>query len=90
MHGFRALAERSVMADAIKDSGVVLLFPAIAERWHNEVHARANWNQFRRADFEKLRRDFGVDWVLISAPHPAGGELSCPYANEAVRVCHIP
>ena len=90
MHGFRALAERSVMADAIKDSGVVLLFPAIAERWHNEVHARANWNQFRRADFEKLRRDFGVDWVLISASHPAGGELSCPYANEAVRVCHIP
>ncbi len=89
-HGFRALAERSVMADAIKDSGVVLLFPAIADRWRNEVHARANWKQFRRSDFEKLHSDFGVDWVLISASHPAAGELSCPYANEAVRVCRIP
>jgi hypothetical protein len=89
-HGFRALAERSVMADYIKDSGVVLLFPAMADRWHNEVYARSNWSQFQRADFERLHRDFGVNWVLISASHPAGDALSCPYANQAVRVCRIP
>lgn len=89
-HGFRALAERSVMADYIKDSGVVLLFPAIAERWRTEVHARSNWNRFQRSDFEKLHRDFGVDWVLISVSHPAAAELSCPYVNQALRVCRIP
>jgi hypothetical protein len=89
-HGFRALAERSVMADYIKDSGVVLLFPAIAERWRTEVHARWDWDKFQRSDFERLHRDFGVDWVLISASHPAAGELSCPFTNQAVRVCRIP
>jgi hypothetical protein len=89
-HGFRALAERSVMADYIKDSGVVLLFPAIAERWRTEVHARWDWNRFQPGDFEKLHREFGVDWVLISASHPAAGELSCPFANQAMRVCRIP
>ena len=89
-HGFRALAERSVMADYVKDSGVVLLFPAIADRWHNEVRARRNWKDFRRADFEKLHQDFGVDWVLISASQPGAGDLVCPYANQAVRVCRVP
>jgi hypothetical protein len=89
-HGFRALAERSVMADYIKDSGVVLLFPAIAERWRTEVHARWDWNRFQRADFENLRHEFGVNWVLLSASHPAAAELSCPFGNQAVRVCRIP
>jgi hypothetical protein len=89
-HGFRALAERSVMADYIKDSGVVLLFPAIAERWRTEVHARWNWKRFQRSDFEKLHQEFGVDWVLIAASHPAASGLSCPFANQAVRVCRIP
>ena len=90
MHGFRALAERSVMADYVKDSGVALLFPAMAERWHNEVHSRLNWKQFRRSDFEQLHREFGVNWVLISASHPAAAELACPYENQSVRVCQLP
>lgn len=90
VHGFRALAERSVMADYIKDSGVALLFPVVAERWRNEVHARSNWKQFHRCDFERLHHDFGVDWVLISASHPAAGELVCPYQNESVRICRLP
>jgi len=90
MHGFRALAERSVMADYIKDSGVALLFPAVAERWRNEVHARSNWKQFHRSDFERLHHDFGVDWVLISASHPAAEELVCPYQNQSMRICRLP
>jgi hypothetical protein len=69
---------------------VVLLFPAIAERWRTEVHARWDWNRFQRNDFEKLHQEFGVDWVLIAASHPAAGGLSCPFANQAVRVCRIP
>jgi hypothetical protein len=90
MHGFRALAERSVMADYIKDSGVALLFPSVAERWRNEVRARSNWKQFHRTDFERLHHDFGANWVLISASHPAAGELVCPYQNQAVRICRLP
>lgn len=89
-HGFRALAERSMMADYVKDSGVALLFPAIAERWQREVHARDGWRKFTATDFHRLRENFGADWALIENSHPAARELDCPYSNDVVRACRIP
>jgi hypothetical protein len=88
-HGFRALAQRSMMADYVKDSGVALLFPAVAARWQKEVHARDGWPQFRKLEFMRLRADFGVDWVLLERSQPARAELECPYVNEAVAVCKL-
>lgn len=88
-HGFRAFAQRSMMADSIKDSGVALLFPAVAERWQKEVHARDGWQQFRRSDFLRLHTEFGVNWVLIESGHSATTELDCPYVNEAISVCKL-
>jgi hypothetical protein len=90
VHGFRAFAERSMMADYIKDSGVALLFPAIAPRWQREVHARDNWQRFTAEDFARLHREFGVDWVVLERSHPAAQKLECPYQNELLRVCKIP
>lgn len=90
-HGFRALAERSMMADYVKDSGVVLLFPDIAGEWQREVRARDGWERSRAADFRRLRDTFGVTWVVLenSRLSPAANELTCPYKNELVRVCRI-
>ena len=88
-HGFRALAQRSMMADYVKDSGVALLFPSVAARWQEEVHARDDWSRFHKPDFMRLRAEFGVDWVLLERGHPAIGELECPYANEAISVCKL-
>lgn len=88
-HGFRALADRSMMADYLKDSGVALLFPAIAERWQKEVHAREGWRSFRRPDFERLHHDFGVNWVVLENSQPGVGDLRCLYQNKSVRVCRV-
>jgi len=86
-HGFRGLSRRGMMADALKDAGVVTLFPAIASRWREETRARVNWNSFTVDDFLRLRERYGVSWVVLEKPlHVV---MSCPYENEKVAVCRI-
>lgn len=89
-HGFRAVAERSMLADAVKDSGALTMFPdlPLAERWKAQMKAQAGWDQFQTQDFERLRRDWGVTWVVLDQP---GVTLAdCPYANRTLRVCRVP
>jgi hypothetical protein len=87
-HSFRALAERGMMADNIKDPAVVTQIPELASRWAREVKARENWKHFQFADFERLKAEFGVDWVLKSGPAPVG--LDCRWHDENLAVCKIP
>ena len=87
-HGFRALAERSVLADLAKDSAVATQVPRLSKRWQDEVDAQLGWEHFRLADFQRLKNRFGVDWVLIERPVVEG--LQCPYENVAVLVCRVP
>lgn len=86
-HGFRALAERSALADAGKDSAVATQVPRLATRWQEEVEAQRGWQQFEAADFQRLNARFGVNWVVLE--QPAGQGLNCPYQNAAVRVCRL-
>jgi len=86
-HGFRALAERSVLADAVKDPGMVARVPSLAPRWLREVDAQRGWRNFRRADFLRLKAELGVDWVVLQAPGVEG--LPCPYRNAQVVVCRV-
>jgi len=87
-HSFRALAERSEMADANKDAAMVAQVPELGPVWEREVDAQAGWANFKLADFERLKAEFGVDWVLVAYPQPAG--LDCRWHNEALAVCRIP
>jgi len=87
-HSFRALAERSQLADAIKDTAVVTQVPELAPRWAEQVDAQAGWGGFQLADFERLKARFGVDWVLVSYPPPNG--LDCRWHNPQLSVCRIP
>jgi hypothetical protein len=87
-HGFRALAERSLLADLVKDSAVVTQVPQLGPRWKRESHAQEGWEHFGPADFERLKRDFGVDWVLVANQQAAG--LSCPWHNDQLSVCRVP
>jgi hypothetical protein len=87
-HGFRALAERSVLADRLKDSGAVSLFPQLAPEWEREQAAQRGWDHFTLADYERLAREYPVRWVVVSRPAVPG--LVCPYENAAVAVCRIP
>lgn len=89
-HGFRALAERSALADYVKDGGMASRVPRLAPRWLKEVNAQSGWRNFQATDFERLRSDFGVDWIVVSAEQ--GNRLSalvCPYQNRQLRVCHL-
>lgn len=86
-HGFRALAERSMLADNVKDSGAVTMFPKMAEDWKEQSSAQAGWNGFQRADFLALRRTYGINWVVVE--NPASAELLCPYRNARLSVCHV-
>jgi hypothetical protein len=86
-HGFRAVAERSVLADNVKDSGAVSLFPQLASRWKNQVQAQSGWETFHLADFENLAGEYPVTWILTRSPGPEG--LICPYRKLGLAVCRI-
>jgi hypothetical protein len=87
MQGFRALAERSALADRVKDSGAVSLFPQLASDWAGEVHAETGWAHFSTANFEALAQQYPVTWIVTRTP-PAG--MSCPYRTASLDVCRIP
>jgi hypothetical protein len=86
-HSFRALAERSVLADWGKDPSVATQVPHLALRWEQQVQAQAGWEHFQMADFQRLHAQFGVDWVVLQQPGVAG--MQCPYQNAALLVCRI-
>lgn len=88
-HGFRALAERSSLADAIKDTSVVTKVPALGPEWKRQGMAQQGWANFKLSDFERLHVEFGVDWVLVRYPQPPAG-LLCRWHNDRLAVCQVP
>jgi hypothetical protein len=95
-HGFRALAERSVLADHDKDGGMAARVPRLAPRWLKEVNAQNNWQNLQLADFERLKKDFGVTWIIVPRPDPhlvgndqKGQGMMCPYGNDQLQVCRL-
>ena len=87
-HSFRALAERSVLADAVKDTAVVTKSPELGAEWARQVLAQTNFSQFKQADFERLKAEFGVNWALVS--NTQARELDCRWHNDTLSVCRIP
>jgi len=87
-HSFRALAERSQLADSIKDTAVVTQVPELGMAWEEQMKAQEGWPHFQLADFEHLKTQFGVNWVLVNYPQPAG--LACRWHNDLLSVCQIP
>ncbi|NTV43982.1 MAG: hypothetical protein HGA63_11845, partial [Syntrophobacteraceae bacterium] len=102
-HGFRALAERSMLADLVKDPGVVAESfaleavrnnskkeekpPKIADAWYQQTRALQGWRDFGPEEFRRLRDQFGVTWVVVEGRVIEG--LVCPYRNDAVAVCRL-
>jgi hypothetical protein len=86
-HGFRVIAERSRLADNVKDSGVVTMFPKLANTWQDQTQALHGWKSFQKADFENLKRAYGVNWVVLQNPGVAG--LTCPYQERSLSVCQV-
>ncbi|WP_348267682.1 hypothetical protein P8936_00205 [Edaphobacter paludis] len=86
-HGFRALADRSMIADAYKDSGAVTMFPRLLDDWQQQQQMLEGWHNFGPADFQRLAQISPATWVIVQ--HPQQDGLDCPYNNADVAVCHI-
>ena len=88
LHGFRAIAERSMLADQEKDSGAASVFPEVAEHWKEQSAAQSDWAHVSADRLQSLRSRYGVSWVLIENSPPISG-LVCPYRNGELQVCRI-
>jgi hypothetical protein len=84
--GFRAIAERSKLADYSKDAAVVAVTPDLAASWKKQVDSMNGYQNFTRKDFLRLKAEFGVDWALVEREVPA---LNCPYLQDGLAVCRI-
>jgi hypothetical protein len=54
-HGFRAIAERSRLADVMNDSGAASMFLNLSSEWEDQANALSGWQTFRREDVKRLR-----------------------------------
>jgi len=89
VHGFRAISERSALADYYKDGGVVSLFPALAAEWKQMSSATYGLNRFSPDQFQKLKHDYpDVTWAVIHGNSPEG--MNCPYRQRDYSVCQMP
>lgn len=91
-YGFRALAERSQLADYSKDAAVVTVSPKLGPAWQRQVHALDGFQNFTADDFRRLREWLGVNWVILEQPRASSASqagLDCPYRNGSVSVCLI-
>ena len=84
--GFRAIAERSLLADD-KDEGIVVAFPHLAEEWARQRNAQAGIDQMTDEQRIAATQPFGADWVLL--PATAATALPCPYRNIMAQVCRL-
>ena len=89
LHGFRAVSERSALADYFKDSGVVSLFPALAGEWKQMSSATYGLNHFSVEQFRSLHAEYPqVTWTVIHGAAPAS--MDCPYQRRGYAVCRLP
>jgi len=88
-HGFRNIAERSRLADAVKDAGAVTMFPELpaADHWLEQLTAERGWDHFQEKDFRRLQKTYGVTWMV--SERALNLNFACPYLNQTVRVCRI-
>lgn len=86
--GFRADAERSVLADYSKDGGASAIFPQLAADWMAQHTADEDISGM--TDQQRVNRlgPFGVEWVVLQKR--ARTEFVCPYQNSELRVCKMP
>ncbi len=101
-HGFRGLAERSMMADYVKDVAVVALSATAGAigadsgsapsglplTWVAHMKALREWDDFKLENFKVLKESFGVTWVIVEKPGPEG--LICEFENSLLKVCRVP
>ena len=87
MQGFRAITERSLLADN-KDQGVAAVVnPSIAGVWARQRDAQIGIDKMSDQEREEKLKPLGVTWMLLSAS--AKTSFPCPYENAVAKVCML-
>jgi hypothetical protein len=86
--GFRATAQRSILADD-KDQGVAAIVdPTVAAEWEAQRNAQLGIDQMSDQERITKLKPFGVTWLLLNSNAVTG--FACPYENAVAKVCRIP
>jgi hypothetical protein len=85
---FRAIAERSALADYSKDGGEASITPALTAAWATGQAAQTGLNTASDASRITVLRPLGVSWIVL--PDTAATSFLCDYSDEAVKVCRLP
>jgi hypothetical protein len=85
--GFRAIAERSAVADWYKDGGIASNFPQAALPWWQGSKATEHLNSATDAQRLARLKPFGATWIVLPAEASTG--FPCPFINARVRVCRV-
>jgi hypothetical protein len=84
---FRAIAQRSALADDSKDGGEAAVDPALTQLWAESQAAQAYLLSEPDATRRGKLKPLGVDWLVLAASSPTA--LNCPYSNDAAKVCRL-
>ena len=90
---FRAIAERSALADYSKDGGEASIAPELTAEWASEQAAQQDKQQGLNAapttDAERVAAlgPLGVTWLVLEEDTATG--FDCPYQNASVKVCRL-
>ena len=85
---FRAIAERSAVADYSKDGGEASITPTLTALWFTGQVAQTGLNTTTDARRIATLRPLGVSWIVL--PSEAVTDFACSYADKVVKVCRLP
>ncbi len=85
---FRAMAERSALADYSKDGGEASITPGLTTAWSIGQTAQTGLNTASDATRIAQLRPLGVDWIVL--PQAAITSFACDYTDDVVKVCRLP
>jgi len=87
---FRAIAQRSALPDYSKDGGEASIAPGLTAEWVRGQAAQQSLSAPSTTDERRVAalQPLGVTWLVLQAG--ATTRLNCPYANSAVKLCHLP
>ena len=85
---FRAIGQRSALADYSKDGGEASITPALTSAWVAGVDAQTGLERENDTERAQKLRPLGVDWVVLELG--SATTWTCPYQNERVKVCRLP
>jgi hypothetical protein len=86
-NGFRARAERGMLADLVKDKGACSMFPATLGAVGGTDRGTEEFREVRKRRLQTASTEIRSQLGSGGAAWPAG--MACPYQNSAVRVCRV-